>query len=166
MSGPQPRPWYREPWPWILMAGPAVVVVAGFATLAIAITTNDGLVADDYYRQGLAINRVIARDGKARELGLAATVQVSEARDRVRVLFTSGPRPAKAPLLTFVNATRAGLDQAVALHPTAPGVYEGPVRMPEQGLWTVHLEDADGAWRLAGEWGEHHDFVQLGARPR
>ena len=29
-------PWYREPWPWILMAGPAIVVVAGFATLFIA----------------------------------------------------------------------------------------------------------------------------------
>ena len=27
------KPWYREPWPWLLMLGPAVVVVAGFITL-------------------------------------------------------------------------------------------------------------------------------------
>ena len=25
-------PWYREPWPWILISGPAIVVVAGMAT--------------------------------------------------------------------------------------------------------------------------------------
>lgn len=43
---PTPKPWYREPWPWILMAGPAVVVVAGIATMVIAIRTADPLVAD------------------------------------------------------------------------------------------------------------------------
>ena len=43
-----PRPWYREPWPWILMSGPAVVVCAGIATAVIAVETNDGLVAEDY----------------------------------------------------------------------------------------------------------------------
>ena len=40
------KPWYREPWPWILMAGPAIVVVAGIATAVIAIRTSDPLVAD------------------------------------------------------------------------------------------------------------------------
>ena len=25
------QPWYKEPWPWILMAGPGIVVVAGLA---------------------------------------------------------------------------------------------------------------------------------------
>ena len=60
-----PRPWYREPWPWILMAGPAVVVVAGFFTLWLAVSTSDGLVVEDYYKQGLAINRVFAREDAA-----------------------------------------------------------------------------------------------------
>ena len=26
------KPWYREPWPWLLMSGPAAVLVAGAAT--------------------------------------------------------------------------------------------------------------------------------------
>ena len=52
-------PWYRDPWPWILMAGPAAVVVAGAITLWIAFASADGLVAGDYYKQGLAINQVI-----------------------------------------------------------------------------------------------------------
>lgn len=146
------KPWYREPWPWILMAGPAIVVVAGFATLALAVATSDGLVADDYYKQGLGINRVIARDERARALGLAATFQMNAERNRVRIMFTSGAPPAEVPRLTLVHATRAGLDQAVALAAVAPGVYEGAARMPEQGTWRIQLEDARRAWRLTGHW--------------
>ena len=41
------QPWYKDRWPWILMAGPAVVVVAGFITLWLAISSDDGLVSDD-----------------------------------------------------------------------------------------------------------------------
>ena len=56
------RPWYREPWPWILMTGPAIVVVAGFTTAFLAVKSNDGLVEDDYYKQGLEINQTLDRD--------------------------------------------------------------------------------------------------------
>jgi hypothetical protein len=31
------RPWYREPWPWILAAGPFIVVIAGIYTAWLAI---------------------------------------------------------------------------------------------------------------------------------
>jgi len=46
MKTPEPQPWYRHPWPWILMAGPAIVVVAGLVTAFLAVTTFDGLVAE------------------------------------------------------------------------------------------------------------------------
>ena len=54
-------PWYREPWPWILMSGPAAVIVAGAFTIWIAFSGADGLVTQDYYKQGLAINRTLAQ---------------------------------------------------------------------------------------------------------
>ena len=52
-----PKPWYREPWPWILMAGPALVVVAGVVTMVLAVRSNDPLVAEDYYRRGVEMSR-------------------------------------------------------------------------------------------------------------
>ena len=58
-----PRPWYRERWPWALLAGPAVVVVAAMATLWLAVTSDDGVVADDYYRRGLLINKDLCVEG-------------------------------------------------------------------------------------------------------
>lgn len=51
-----PTPWYREPWPWLIMAGPAAVIVAGVYTTILAFSSTDGLAADDYYKQGLMIN--------------------------------------------------------------------------------------------------------------
>ena len=75
-----PTPWYREPWPWLLMAGPAIVVVAGFVTLGMAINSADGLVADDYYKEGNAINMTMHRDVRARELGYHARVAMAGVR--------------------------------------------------------------------------------------
>ena len=48
MTNTDDKPWYRYRWPWLLMIGPAIVVVAGAVTTALAIRTTDGLVADDY----------------------------------------------------------------------------------------------------------------------
>jgi hypothetical protein len=40
------KPWYREPWPWLLMAGPAAVVVASIVSAILAIATADPLVSE------------------------------------------------------------------------------------------------------------------------
>ena len=37
----QPKPWYREFWPWFLMSLPATAVIAGVATVVIAIQSAD-----------------------------------------------------------------------------------------------------------------------------
>src|SRR4051812_6696391 len=70
-------PWYREPWPWLLMAGPAAVLVAGGFTIWIAFSTSDGLVVQDYYKQGLAVNKVLAREENAKRLGMTAGITLS-----------------------------------------------------------------------------------------
>ena len=48
-----PRPWYRFPLLWMVISGPACVVVAGFATLWIAIAIPDPVIADDASRRAV-----------------------------------------------------------------------------------------------------------------
>ena len=86
------RPWYREPWPWILMSVPATAVVAGIITLWLAVSSADGLVAEDYYKQGLAINRVIEREEAAQRLGLTASVAPVPGRLELRLDGAPGLR--------------------------------------------------------------------------
>ncbi len=144
-----PSPWYREPWPWLLFFPPAVAVAAGLVTMAIAIDSFDGVVSDDYYRQGLAINRSIDREAQARERGLTARLQFNPSGDRVRVAV-SGDVSAEGLLrLQLVRAARSGDDQQVDLVSVAPGVYEGRLLRPLHGRWHLHLEDAGHRWRIS-----------------
>jgi hypothetical protein len=146
-NGVHVQPWYREPWPWILMAGPAVVIVACFITLWLAVRSDDGLVVDDYYQEGLAINTVLRRSEAAERLGISAEIRLADGR--VRVL--SGGAAANEPLtLHFVYPTRAGMDQVLRLDLVRPGVYEGRVQALRAGRWHVVLEQR--GWRLAGDW--------------
>lgn len=45
-------PWYKQFWPWFIIALPTAAVVAGFFTLWLAISNPDYLVVDDeeYHR--------------------------------------------------------------------------------------------------------------------
>jgi hypothetical protein len=140
------KPWYKEPWPWIVMAPPAAAVLAGIATLWIAVVTSDGLVAEDYYKQGLGINKVIAREERARSLGLSAGLEVSDGRIRVRL---EGASP-EALFVHLAHRTRAGLDQRLRLARIGD-VYEADMVPLAPGGWRASIEDPLGSWRIARE---------------
>lgn len=52
-------PWWKFGYMWLVVGGPAIVVVAGFVTLWLAIRNPDPLVSKDYYRQGVEINKTL-----------------------------------------------------------------------------------------------------------
>lgn len=52
-------PWWKFGHVWLVVAGPAIVVVAGFVTLYLAIRTSDPVVSEDYYRKGIEINKTL-----------------------------------------------------------------------------------------------------------
>ena len=99
-------PWYRQRWPWLLMLGPAIVVVAGIVTAVIAIETDDGLVADDYYKRGLAINQTLERAARTAVLGLTATPVRRDGHQPI-IFMQCGPirhtARAPAPATALVN---------------------------------------------------------------
>ena len=139
------RPWYREPWPWLIMAGPAAVVVAGVATAVIAFRGADGLVADDYYKQGLGINRQIARDEAARELGIAGRVQLEKGVARLS-LRSASALPDRLTL-RLAHPSRASEDRVLYPARTADGAWEAPLQPLPAGRWLVIVETAQ--WRVS-----------------
>lgn len=142
-------PWYRDRWPWILMAGPAIVVVAGIATAVIAIESDDGLVTEDYYKRGLAINQTLERAARTAELGLVATVGVAaDGAVAVALASASADADARPASLRFrlAHPTRAGEDRAAMLTPEGPGRYVGRVAPVPPGRWRVVVET--DRWRL------------------
>jgi hypothetical protein len=165
MASAGPRPWYREPWPWLLCGPPAASIVLGAVMWTLAAGTNDGLVVEDYYRQGLAINQVLDREARARSLALRARVSFNPERTRVRVqLALDGPPPAGLTL-RLAHPTRAGHDQTLALAAVGAGLFEAALAPPASGRWRLVLEDAGATWRVAGTWRSGEHDVTLAAAP-
>ena len=166
-SSDETTPWYRQFWPWALIALPASAVVGGVATLIIAVYEPDGLVVDDYYKAGLAINQDLERDRLARHLGLSAQVQVDAHSGAVHVaLFSTLSVPPRQPLrLSLLHPTRAHQDMVLALQPTAEGTYLGHLpKTPVPGHWHVLLEPLQAGWRLHGRIVlPHQETLQLTA---
>ncbi len=141
--------WYRQGWPWFLIALPAIAVIAGIATLVIAIRSWDGLVVDDYYKEGNAIVQTIERTTHARELGLSALVQVRSERLRVQLTARDRADLPSGLIVTISHPTRTGLDQVLTLS-GKDGVYEGDMKTLAAGRWLFQLEDESRVWRMNG----------------
>lgn len=65
-----PPPWWTFGYVWLVISGPAAVVVASIATVWLTLAYPETLVAEDYYRRGVEINREIAA-GKLKSLAPA-----------------------------------------------------------------------------------------------
>lgn len=144
-----PAPWYRQGWPWFLIALPATAVIAGVITLVIAVKTFDGLVVDDYYKEGRAIVQTIGRTERARELGLRAALRVrSEAIRIVLAAPDAGVLPERI-IVTVAHPTRGGQDQVVVLS-GMKGVFEAALVPLSTGRWLFQIEDESRTWRMNG----------------
>ena len=88
------KPWWQYGHVWLIIAGPAAVIVAGFITLGIAIGTPDPVIADDYYNPGLDINKTLAAE---KDLHLAPAIQSRNHVVTPKPDATQVASPAKTP---------------------------------------------------------------------
>lgn len=145
-------PWYRQLWPWLLMAMPALALVGGAFTFWLAYSTNNALVVDDYYREGKAINRQLARGRAAAEIGLGARVWTSpDGGVGLRLDAKPGFAAPDEVVLRLVHATLAERDQSIVFRRVGEQ-YLAPAetRLPGAGRWRLLIEDTRGQWRLTG----------------
>jgi len=142
-------PWYQEPYVWLIILFPATAVVGGLITLNIAIIFKDDLVIDDYYKQGIEINRTLAREQTAAHYGLQVKLQIDQDRPLIDLYLTSSqpnyPKPEQLSL-NFRHRAHASLDQQLVLPRVADTLYQA--RLPElvKGHWEIEV--ATPEWRL------------------
>ncbi|MFK5971485.1 MAG: FixH family protein [Candidatus Marithrix sp.] len=140
------KPWYREPFVWLVILFPASAVIGGMITISLAISSDDGLVVDDYYKQGLEINLVLERDKMAVKLGLQATLNLDNNLIKVRLDKNSDYDLPDKLNLKFSHHTRSGFDKELILNRVSDDMYQN--KLPELilGKWSIQIS-ADN-WRL------------------
>lgn len=147
------KPWYRQRWPWLLMIGPAWVVVGAFIMIWLANRTPDALVVDDYYKRGKAINQDLSRDRAAAEKQLQVEARYNPANERLEGVLSAAGAPASAELeIQLVHSTLPEKDLKLTARSDAQGSFSVPLPMLERARWQMIVEGDGRAWRLTGEW--------------
>ncbi len=140
------RPWHKEPFVWMIISLPLASVIAGIITIYLAVASDDGLVADDYYKRGLEVNRVLERDINADTLGLSANVYVNS---NILNIALQGNKKFAAPeslRVSFLHPTRKNRDHILLLKRTQDSNYTGDMPVLNGSRWYLLIESQE--WRL------------------
>lgn len=142
-------PWYRQFWPWYIISLLFLGVFGSGILVFSAIDHQDPVVVDDYYKEGLAINRTLERQRKAQALGLLAQAHY-DASDGELSIHLSARQDITAPSLElrFVHATLANQDYKVILVRQGADTYRAKLKTLKPGNWDLMLEPEDKVWRL------------------
>lgn len=143
------QPWYKYPLVWMLISIPASAVAICSVIIWFAVTTTDGLVVDDYYAQGMAINKSLDRDHHANQHRVSASLSIDVDTGLVNLnldkgLLTSYPDTLQ---LMLRHATRGDSDLALELLHGQGSQYIGHLtKLMPAGAWYIELGNPD--WRL------------------
>ena len=151
------------------MAGPTVVIVAGFITAWLAIESNDGLVDDNYYKVGLSVNQQLKQKQLAAELNLKAVMNVTQDGQSIQMVLNGLPKEGLPDTLQLrlVHPTRKGEDQTLMLHRQGT-IFSAPLTAnPGTGRWKIVIEDPLAGWRMDGVWDiQSKTGITIFARPQ
>lgn len=144
---------------------PLATVVAGFATLYVAVQSNGYELPTEYAWEGAALDADLERAQAARDQGLMFDLRIMPS-GRIEAQLqslTSSPLPTRLQL-TLTHATLPALDQTRVLTyvDTVEGRYIADGSPLPEGAWWVEVAH-DSEWRLRGKLGSTFDRLQLGS---
>lgn len=142
-----PPPWYKQFWPWFIIAVPALSMVLSITMMTLAINTTDSMVNDDYYKEGKGINLQLSKIQEARAQNIKT--QLSITPNNVSVTFISGvPQGGEAIELEFFHATLIDRDFKVLLTKDGNGVYRAQINNDIVGKWKLSLHPYNQQWKI------------------
>lgn len=160
----QPPPWYRQFWPWFLIALPASVVVASLFTAWLAVSSPNPMVVDDYARIARATEKRMERDEAAAALGVTAEIRLVAGAGVVEVRLSPEEANPDALELRLSHPLVEARDHIVHLR-RVPGGWSGSLE-PLEGRWYLQLYPGDRSWRLSGELEGQRELVLAPAAAR
>lgn len=140
-------PWYKQFWPWFLITVPIITLIVCALLITAAVSTQDSLVVDDYYKAGKTINQQFEKVERARFLAIQTNLQIDD--HSVLIDFVrSRPSTGEALKLDFHHTTLAKKDFEVLLTQDAKGNFRGNIDRDITGKWRITLSPLDQEWKI------------------
>lgn len=140
-----PSPWYKHFWPCFIVALVGSVVVASFATLYIALNNPDGLVSDNYYKEGLAINQRLEQDNRASELGVVVEL---EHIDNELSAELQGANNVSALKVQFAHPLDSEKDFSLTMARQSNTRFVGQLETEISERYYISVSDIKNDWRV------------------
>ncbi|TBR38581.1 hypothetical protein CBF23_011870 [Marinomonas agarivorans] len=142
----KPSPWYKQFWPWFVIAIPMSSVFVAVIQISLALQSPNDLVKENYYKEGLGINKVLDKRQKAKELSVAAEVLIDNLTGEI--ILTTQNTQASILELSFVHSAIANKDFSLTLNRIAENEYRGQLNKTLQGIWSLYLDSEQG-WQVS-----------------
>ncbi len=140
------RPWYKQFWPWFLIALPTTVIIACFFTIYLAIVNPLNMVKDNYYKEGLEINKDFSQQQLALDLGIRSELSVTHSNLELTLHGNPEFTPPTQVMASFTHPLNTALDFSTTLKTEGNGIYSIPLpeaqlsALSENPRWYVNLE--------------------------
>lgn len=135
--------WYKNGWVWLIIALPALTVVAGIATVVITSLNQPEMVVDDYYKKGKAINQELTLYQAYTDSGIELEVRLEEQRFELK-----SSEKLSGIKVNLVHSTQGKRDLNFIMTPNGVGTYTKSLETALTGKWTVFVEPMDGSWKV------------------
>ncbi len=143
--------WYYHGWPWALMLIPFAAVVVGIVMITTVIYYPDDVVVDTYYKDGRAINQILALDDAALERGLRASLSI-DSESRISLIDLNTDTETVLHLFAY-HVTDSAADREFIFLPEQSQGYSNDSKeildiLGSAGVWYLELRGDNNDWRL------------------
>ncbi len=145
--------WY----PWIFVAGMAVVILVNAIMITFAVRSFSGIETEDQYRKGIAYNEALSGARAQAELGWQGDVAFARMPSGAAVsvpaagmlsvrLTDRAGHPLDGLVITAIaiRPTVEGYDRHLHLKGVGQGRYEGALVLPLEGQWDMQVLAVQG----------------------
>ncbi|ROS05268.1 hypothetical protein EDC56_0798 [Sinobacterium caligoides] len=147
------QPWFKQFWPWFIIALPATAVVASLHLVYVAMEQKPDLVRTNYYKDGLAINEELSAERLADQLDINADMRFTDEMITIDLKGRIHTKPVNI-VIAFQHPTDATKDTTIIATRGADNIYRSTEGIPAQ-RWYIGLEGMDEAsmkmWNIKGE---------------
>lgn len=146
------KPWYKQFWPWFVIALPATAVVAGLFTLYLAIVNRPDVVSDQITGEGEAIELNREAFDRAKALGVAFEYKFDADAHKLYLNAIGGIDKEKTSILSvmLLHPTMKSRDIEVTAALMPDGQYTALLETMPEGKYGIQVSAPGESWKISG----------------
>ncbi len=145
------KPWYKQFWPWFIIAVPVSSMVMGVIMITLAMDGEDSLVRKNWYKDGMAINQRVDKQNKAKELGIQAYFTLKPGSQDLLIDMDNLDLANQPELIVeLMHPTLEQRDRSIKLYLTPGQQYYAKLDTLPHGMFYILVKTADSPWELEG----------------